>query len=376
VSNNTIVQATLAGVSPERFDVLCGLGVTSGQFKLFERFSLEELEEIGSHKLASSELIRVAQISGYGPYNVKVYAKLRAYGVEASEIDGVSGPADMLMAIEAGVPREQINMAMSSGLSMRDLIKARDARISIEEMIEAHGTRRFLGSYLAGREWGYSHRELITIMRLAPKTHRGFEIEDYHKVRLVGITHDQVLEVLQDERVNNHGKGYYTEYVTSSSKSLPHQDAYELVTRNVYPSNYWTARQGMTHTQFIDMLNNCATVDEIKACGGFLADNCRISYEEVMQYRQLTPGLGLYGINSYIKLIDAGFPFDEILAAREAGIGLFHFTRLRSSALALTQSELMELSGYQIDPEKYIKLRGEGIEHGTIISNAQPKRDS
>jgi hypothetical protein len=364
------VQAVLLGIKPERFIELQELGIAVEQFDLFSRFGDEALSDLAKLKLDPTELVKIVQDSHGNIYTIKVYAKLRARGLSAGSIASLKSPSDLLDALKAGLSVEEATRLLDAGVPRYMMIEAHQANISLDEVAAAARVRS-TSDYVKARQQGYGHDELLDVMRMAARhtpNYRGFELEDYLKVRATAVTHEEVMTMLTDERVDHHSRGYYVEYITHERNGLSHEQAYTLATYRLYPNYYWGARSGVEHDYVIKALQAGIPDTYLEEFGAFLANNCRITPDEVLQYWSLAASLT--GVNRYIKLLDAGFDYTSMLAARKAGVGLSAFASLRAEWL-LTQQEVLEVAASGIALRDYTKLRDDGLIHSVIISSLQ-----
>lgn len=376
MDNDVRIQAALHGIEPERYEALTRLGLAPDQFELFKQYTVGMLAELATYQLDPKELAAIVQLSGYGVYNVTLYAKLRKRGIGGLEITslGLQGPARMLEGLEADLPLDIVRRAVSNGVWLNDLLSAEDAGIAFDDLFAAAEVRASaVAGYVKARQQGYSHDDLLEHMsetrRLTP-TWKGFEIGDYVTVREAGATHAQVMQIMRDERFEESHRRSYLEYVTHETGGLSHEIAFELTARGVYPADYWRAREYASHDVILEVASRETGTLRLEDFGKLLAENCRIKPKEIVQYACISGGR-LYGINDYLKLLDAGFMYEEIYEAHQAGVGLWYFAKLRSEPLSLSQEELLEVARLDIDLARYVDLRKDDVPHGAIVSTAR-----
>lgn len=375
MTDQTFVQASLMKISLNRLETLRALGVPFDQFNLFKRFNDEELQEISSlDNLSLNELLLLAQNTKRGISGIKTFLELQEYGVSYTKFDELKSGEDILHGLKAGLSLEEATGVVDSGLWMRSAIKARDTGVEFSDLYQVHSLRRNdVDAYIDARSNGYSHEELIAVVAESPEAYAGFSIGEYRKARSTGITFEQIMEMLTHVKIDDRGRSYYLDLVTHSNK-VSHTEACEVVSTGMYHEDYLFARsRGMNHEQIMQVVGMKMRRDRLKEHAHFLRENCRISHDEVFQYWQLTDH-GLIGINRYIKLLDAGYQFDEIKAAHDAGVRVWVFGELRNAPIQATQEEILAIRTLGITDTAYLDLRERGIDHNTIVESVQSLR--
>lgn len=368
------VRATLAKVSPERFEAFQKLGISSKDFEIFKNYNAEALTRLGALGLETDELLDVAQWEYYSDRLIVTYAELRQRGLETAAIKRLSfhHSVDMLKGLEAGIAIDIINAAFNKKVGIDYLIEADEANITYDDLFEAveSDSQVMLHEYLKARKAGYTHQELMAVLNIRIND-RGFKVlslSEYLKLREVNITHDEVMEATSHYDEEGYSRSYYTDFVTDTDRPLKHKEALELTLARIAPTSYRSVSDVLTQKQIMEGVRLGMTGSALSDHAERLRNNCRITIEESLQFWRV--GHKSYvGINSYIKLIDAGFTFEEILAVTESGLGLMDFRSLRDG-WQLSQTETLEVGASGVSPNDYMKLRHDGIDHMTIINAA------
>ena len=363
-------RATQLGVSGERIERYLDLGLQPHQFKQFSYFKDDVLEELIGYRIPAAELYRIVQDRGCDADYIIAYAKLREQGFTDVEIRLMKQPKDVLVGLEAKIPRPYVLRADQEEIPILNLLDGVRAQIPFEHMFEAAGVRNVptLYVYIQARQNHHSHKHLMEILRHADPDEVDFDLVSYQKARTFGEAHNKIVKMLRDLHGRPKQRLLYLEYITARP-GLMHKEALALAVHSVSLGQYFQVRhQGLSHKKIMKGLDQGLSIQNLDECADFLNNNCRISFEEVVQYYGMFGYL--YDINDYIKLLKAGYLYEEVKEAHDLEVSMIDYGKLRAEPMALSHEDVMTVIGLGIDPQLYMKRRESGDIHAMIIEDA------
>lgn len=364
--NNTMeAKAAQRGVSDERIAMFKSLRVKADQLNYFMGLDDDILEQSVNVGLFADELYLVLQDHSDSRY-MRAYVQLRQRGLTARELRPIQRPDHFLLGLDADLPRSVLKRADKKGIAALTLIDGKRARVAIEHMFQIDGMRQVVDllPYIHCRQEGYSHQQLVEVLELADPAGEDFDCVAYSKVRRASVTHEQVMDMLEKLFDKKAQRAYYVEHVTAEF-SLGHDVALDLASRGISLRRYIEVSEDLTYQQIVDGLDSGISLDSLLECVDFQQANSHIQLDEVLRYYRMVKHFA--GIDVYVSLIDAGITHAEIHDAYEHKLSMNVYGRLRSQRMGLSHDDAISVVNHDIDPEYYMKLRREGMDHATAI---------
>lgn len=373
-------QAIALGVSFEKWSLLHGMGVPSSHAKKLAEYSYTLLQQAES-TVTGTELVLAV---GLGDHGFGVYLGLRKYLGHGQAIDIVSDRrgSEYLNGLESDVPLEEMERASENGISVSDLVEVYGSDITLDQLIEVKNLNAWPMTYIEVRRAGYSHSELVQLLGFrADGGTRNRSVDDLSLYRLLrdnGTSHAQIIEVMRSEITNAPHR--YVE-MRIEERRLPgehhkvpqctevgHQLAMRALEFGEEYRNYANALGKFTHEQLVQAVRAGL---EVRKYVAFRRNNCRITHDEVVQYAQLnTLSDRLSGINDYLRLLDDGVTFDEVMEVYLTGGSVANYLDLHGAPLDCTHQQIVEVAHLRdkLGFYDYSQLRKQGISHDDIVS--------
>lgn len=361
------VRAAVQGVKPEVCERMEAFSVTAGDAEKLLRVSVKALQAAVATGLTIQKIVELATTR-----TVRDDETLRSYATLVNQLSteqiaslGERKLIKMHEFLQAGFSVEDALALCRQGgtFDVRDAIDARKHGITISDVVEAWAVR-YDSDYVRGRKAGAAHAELLEVLSLTENVGTDFSLSDYIAIISKGVaTHEQVVAMLHTHTPRM--RQYYAEFVLGTEtqqQTITHDQAMEVLeTPYYYPSDYWEARWVASHSEVIEIATAGMSAREYVP---LRQSNPRVTHGEIVQLARL--GGRASELPLFIRLIDAGYPYDDIRASKMSVSYYYHY-RASDSGPHLTQAQVLEVQGLPLTLSKYGELLRQGIPHETIV---------